>query len=105
MATPPLTDETLRRIDLLFPPDERELVASILLEECGNNLPLLNNVDAHDMDRFRFAALKLSEGRLDKLDEALKLAKMDWRDLLMAAGFGYSIHAHETWIPGEKASP
>jgi hypothetical protein len=38
--------------------------------------------------RFQFAVLKLSEGKMDKLDEAIELAKVDWRDLLAAAGFG-----------------
>ena len=84
---------------LLFAPNEQDLVSALLLEECGNNLPGLENVDAAAMDRFRFAALKLSEGNLTKLDEALHLAKTDWRDLLMAAGFGESSTVHQAWLP------
>ena len=51
------------------------------------------------MDRFRFAVLKLSGGDLDKFDSAIQLAKTDWRDLLMAAGFGENLTAHESWLP------
>jgi hypothetical protein len=45
--------------------------------------------------------LKLSEGNLDKLNRAVALAKTDWRDLLMAAGFGEDIKAHLAW-PSEQ---
>ncbi len=58
-----------------------------MFEQCGNNLPFLENVDER-IERFQFAALKLSEGKLSELDRAIALAKADWRDLLMAAGFG-----------------
>jgi len=51
----------------------QELVRKILLEECGNNLPFLKNLDAAAMDRFRFAALKLSRGNLDGLRDAVRL--------------------------------
>ena len=46
------------------------------------------------LERLRYAALKLSGGRLDALREAVELARIDWRDLLMGAGFGYDVHAH-----------
>jgi hypothetical protein len=91
--------ETERRIALLFPPDQRELVRVILSEECGNNLPFLNDLDEVKLERFQFAALKLSAGDLDKFDHAIALAKRDWRDLLMAAGFGEDVNAHASWLP------
>jgi hypothetical protein len=91
--------ETERRIALLFPPDQRELVRAILSEECGNNLPFLNDLDEVKLERFQFAALKLSAGHLDKFDHAIALAKRDWRDLLMAAGFGEDVNAHASWLP------
>jgi hypothetical protein len=101
MARSKFSDETERRIALLFPPDEQELVCVILSEECGNNLPFLEKLDEVKLERFQFAALKLSEGKLDKLDRAIALAKEDWRDLLMAAGFGEDIDAHVSWLPGQ----
>ena len=33
------------------------------------------------------------------IENAVALAKRDWRDLLMAAGFGEDIHAHMSWLP------
>jgi hypothetical protein len=99
MAPSRLSSETEKRISLLFPPDERDLVRMVLFEECGNNLPGLQGLDEVKLERFRFAALKLSQGRLDKLDQAIALANADWRDLLMAAGFGADPMAHLAWCP------
>src|ERR1700681_1156724 len=99
MAPSLVSLETEKRIALLFAPDQRELVRVILSEECGNNLPFLNDLDDVQLERFQFAALKLSEGDLDKFDRAIALAKSDWRDLLMAAGFGEDISAHASWLP------
>lgn len=97
MNTPPLSPESEKRVKLLFPPDEQAMVCARLLADCGNNLPGLEAADSAAMDRFRFAVLKLSEGDLHKLDKALQLAQTDWRDLLMAAGFGESVTAHALW--------
>jgi hypothetical protein len=96
---PPLSPETRRRLDVLFPGRDRDEAARLLEEECGNNLPSCGMLDAAGMDRLRFAALKLSRGHLGKLKEAVELAKIDWRDLLMAAGFGEDVDAHRTWEP------
>jgi hypothetical protein len=99
MVASQLSAETEKRISLLFPRNEQPLVRTILCEECGNNLPFLENLDERKLERFQFAALKLSEGRLDKLDWAIALAKTDWRDLLMSAGFGEDVNAHKSWLP------
>lgn len=90
--------ETGRRIALLFSPEERDLVRMVLAEECGNNLPGLDKLDDIQLERFRFAVLKLNEGNLDKLDRAIALAKEDWRDLLVAAGFADDPQAHKYWL-------
>jgi hypothetical protein len=99
MASSQISQETERRIALLFLPDERALVRAILSEECGNNLPFSEHLDELKLERFRFAALKLSEGKLDKLDRAIALAKRDWRDLLVAAGLAEDVNAHMSWLP------
>jgi hypothetical protein len=91
--------ETGRRIALLFPPEEHDLVRMVLVEECGNNLPFLDKLDDVQLERFRFAVLKLSEGNLVKFDRAIALAKVDWRDLLVAAGFADDPQAHKYWLP------
>jgi hypothetical protein len=104
MPTNKISPKTQKRIDLLFKEKiDREEVARLLIEECGNNLPLLQNLDEHGLERFRFAVLKLSDGELPRLKSALTLAKTDWRDLLVAAEFAEDIKAHELWLPVSKS--
>lgn len=57
--------------------------------------------DEVQLERVRFAALKLSKGDLRELKKAVKLAQTDWRDLLMAAGFGNDVNAHKKWSQDE----
>ena len=99
MGTPLLSSETERRIALLFHPEQQDMVRIILLERCANNFPLLMDCDEIAMERFHFAALKLSDGNVDKLRSAVNLAKTDWRDLLGAAGFARDINVHKSWLP------
>ena len=81
-----LSPDTQRRLAEVFPETEsRRAAAEMLAHECGNNLPFLEKLDAHALERWRFAALKLSGGDLAKLRQAVELAKHDWRDLLMTA--------------------
>ena len=93
----PLTEETTQRVARLFSPADRELVSTLLVEECGDNLPLVHA--AAGLERIRIAALKVSGGDLNALQRAIDLAKIDWRDLLMAAGFGHDVSAHKSWWP------
>jgi hypothetical protein len=94
-----LSAETLRRIDALFEQAQRDAVTRLLQDECGNNLPLLEHFDEGQLERVRFAALKLSDGNLEKLHDAVRLAKEDWRDLLVSAEFADDINAHRQWFP------
>lgn len=85
--TSPLTPPVSVRLELLFDGEERD-EARRLLEEDG------------DMgERTRIAALKLSDGSLDKLVRAIELAQTDFRDLLVAAGFAHDVRAHLAWMP------
>jgi ABC-type siderophore export system fused ATPase/permease subunit len=94
-----LSPETVRRMNALFAPHQRDEVSRLLVEECGSNLPFLEEYDEFQLERFRFAALKLSEGNFQKLREAVQLAKIDWRDLLVAAEFADDVKAHDRWFP------
>jgi len=98
-----LSPETRWRLEAVFAPADRDMAERLLVEECGNNLSLLTELDTNQLERFRFAALKLSDGSLHRLRQAIEVAKTDWRDLLMAAGFGEDIHAHERWLPTRSA--
>jgi hypothetical protein len=99
MKTSPLSPATRERLDALFAPSARAKAEELLVGQCGNNLPFCENRDMFGLERLRFAALKVSEGKLDLLQRAVELAQRDWRDLLMAAGFGYDIAAHQLWRP------
>jgi hypothetical protein len=96
----PLSSETRRRLEVLFSLDERGAAAKLLIERCGDGLPLTSWAKEDFWDRIRFAVLKLSSGDLKKLEREVEGANCDWRDTLMAAGFGESITAHESWFPG-----
>jgi hypothetical protein len=80
MATP-LTDATADRVARLFASADRDWVAALLLEDCGEYLSLLSFSDSAAIERIRFAVLKLSGGDLNALQRAVDLAKTDWRDV------------------------
>ena len=94
-----LTEATRQKVRQLFSQEQYPQVVRILESDCGNNLPFLQHESAEGLERFRFAALKLSDGNLEKLRSAIELAKSDWRDLLVAAGFANSVDAHKSWNP------
>ena len=71
----PLSPETQRRVEALFSPQDRAAATAMLIEDCGNNLPFLEELDEIELERFRFAALKLSNGSLQELVRAIELAK------------------------------
>jgi hypothetical protein len=53
----------------------------------GASLPLLEGAD-RDRDRARvhLATIKLADGDVARFEQALALARIDWRDVLVAAG-------------------
>lgn len=68
---------------------------------CNAQLPSLGLVN---LERIRFAALRVRKGSLLLLSEALTLAEVDWRDLLVAAGFAEDPTAHLRWSPTASAT-
>lgn len=94
-----LSPKTEQHIAALFPVGLRSEVAEFLLHQCGNNLPFCEKCDEFQLERVRFAALKLSGGDIAKLQGAIKLAQQDWRDLLVSAGFANDLDAHKHWSP------
>jgi hypothetical protein len=101
MATP-LTDATVDRITRMFSLPDRELVSTLLIEGCGDTLPLSTPADPASLERIRFAVLKVSGGDLNRLQQAIDLAQTDWRDVLVAAGFGGDLTAHTSWWPDKQ---
>jgi hypothetical protein len=94
-----LSQGTIQRLEKLFGFPDRAAVANLLVEECGSNLALSASSTPEDLERIRFAVLKLSDGDVTKLLEAIELAQIDWRDLLVAAGFADDLRAHSVWWP------
>jgi hypothetical protein len=62
-----VNEATWEKVRLLFPSDQHNAVARILETECENNLPFLETETPDRSERVRFAALKLSEGNMEKL--------------------------------------
>jgi hypothetical protein len=98
-----LSARTQQHVAALFAPELQLQASALIIEQCGTNLPSLEALDPVALERYRFAALKVSGGQLDKLKEAVALAQTDWRDLLVAAGFAHDIRAHESWSPNTKS--
>lgn len=95
--------ETMKRVRRLFAAQQVDEVVRLLTDACGRNLPFLENLDAVGLERVRFAALKVSEGRIDRLRAAIDLARVDWRDLLVQAEFADDVRAHEHWLTDNPA--
>jgi len=93
-----LSGKTIKRLKALFPEETWEEAKLLLEKECGDNIPFCEKSNKYQMERIRFAALKLSDGNIEKLREAVGMAQVDWRDLLMAAGFSEDIEAHQKWV-------
>ncbi len=94
-----LSNRTEMLVHSLFADEAtRNAVRAKLVNECGNGVPFCEKSGPEDMDRIRFSVIKLSEGDMNKLDAAIKLANVDWRDLLVSAGFGHDVDAHNEWF-------
>ena len=72
-----LTPDTLDCLNLLFAPQDRQEAMRLLAEECGNNLPFLERASSTQLDRFRYAALRLSNGDLKELRAAVSLERSE----------------------------
>ena len=99
----PLSPDTLSRVEVLFAPDQVTAACAALENDCANNLPFCEKLDMFALERIRFAVLKLSAGNLDSLRREIEQAKRDWRDTLMAAGFGHDLNAHSRWFPERQS--
>jgi hypothetical protein len=99
-ASSPLTDAVRQRIELLFRPQEQEQVARLLEEHCRYDV-LYRNSPASEVERVRFAILKLSHGEVARIQMGIDAARQDFRDVLMWADFGEP-GMHLRWFPEKK---
>ena len=94
-----ISDGTRQRIRAQFPEGAWGQVEQMLRERCGDTLPFVDASRTGLAERIRYAVLKLSGGRISELEHHVALAARDWRDVLLAAGFGHDPAAHLTWMP------
>lgn len=99
MGVTTLSPKTRSHIAALFVPVDVEAAELLLATRCGHQLPFMAHASTDVLERIRFAALRLSRGRLPELNDAVVLAETDWRDLLVAAGFADDHTAHRRWVP------
>lgn len=92
-----LSEKTLEAIDNLFSPKERVSIQELLESECSKLALGCESWTDTQMERIWFAVLKLGSNNSQLFLEAVELARIDWRDLLISAGFGDDIQAHEKW--------
>jgi hypothetical protein len=95
-----LTDRTLRLIERIPQPELRERLISRLEAECSRESLGCSDWQPEHMERLWFAILKLIGSKSERVDGAFALAKCDWRDLLVAAGFANDTDAHNKWWNG-----
>ncbi len=79
-----LSPRTWVLVQQIFPADAGT-AELLLVTECGQNLPFCEDRDEYQLERLRFAALKISGGNLARLQEAIDGGKHDWRDELIWA--------------------
>lgn len=78
--------------------DQREIISGI--EAYLKLLFEMYKADATPdfLERISCAILKCSGSKLEKFRNAMSIAKQDWRDLLVAAGFANSTTIHLEWL-------
>ncbi len=101
-----MTPFTKTVLQLSFAQAQWAVVAEILDVDCGGNLPLIERQGDSGIERVQCAVLKISDGSLQRLEQAVNQAQVDWRDVLVAAGFANNATAHLEWRPeGPPADP
>jgi hypothetical protein len=95
-----LSPRTRSHVVTLFRGSDVAQVEDLLCRDCGDALLMFGAAATPvNLERVRFAALRVSGGRFDRLREAISIAQRDWRDLLVAADFADDARAHEAWQP------
>jgi len=92
-----LSPATCQLILQMFSSQDQAEVAHALANECADNLIFLENQDEYGLEPVRFAVLKLSRGNIAEFKWWANMARVDWRDVLTAAGFAGSPMAHQQW--------
>ncbi len=81
----------------IFPPNLWERVETTLIIDCGPEQLHARDIDGEAMERIWLATLKLSDGSITAFENTVLRAQVDWRDVLLGAGFGSDLDAHIKW--------
>jgi len=92
-----LSPATCQLVLQVFPSQDQAEVAQVLANDCADNLPFMEHQNEYGLEPVRFAVVKLSRGNIAELRWWANLARVDWHDVLTAAGFGGSPTAHQAW--------
>ena len=92
-----LSERTRNIIGVIFPAENIVDVQLLMREECSKLKLGCDDWSDMQFERIWFGVLKMSNGDSIKLLDAVVLAQADWRDLLMAAGFGDDLDSHSKW--------
>lgn len=95
----PLTKHTMDRLMKVFDAELHEEAERILAHEVADNLYSCENKTPEEMERVRFAVIKMSEGVIERMKEWIEITKSDWNTLFVAAGFHEDYHAYKKWKP------
>lgn len=94
--------ELSRRTDLLirhlFAPACVDAVRARIRGDCGTEALGFPGATPEQMERVHFAVIRLGAADEAALTRAIELARIDYRDLLMNADFGFSLVAHDEWF-------
>ncbi len=91
-----LTEEL---ITCCCPASQQREISELLSRRCSSNLPGVGDSPEWGelIDRVQLAAIRGSAWNIEKIGKAVSLANIDWRDVLVGAGFANSLSAHKTW--------
>ncbi len=78
MRVPQPSDLILSKLEELFGPDARQIASLLSAIDVAGQSP----------DRVHASILITSRGDRSRLSDALRLAELDWRDVLLGAGLG-----------------
>ena len=94
----PLTRRTAALVQRVAGSADAGRLGRRLLEEVSGTTDTGFGGLARDlMERIRISVLRLLHEGDQREDQVFDLARVDWRDLLMAAGHGEDVAAHEEW--------
>lgn len=92
-----LSEKTELLMQKMFPEADWPEVRALLEEEGIDKRFSEKEQTPESLERRRFAILKVSNGNIDWLYSEIELSHVDFRDLLMDAGFANGLTEHEWW--------